>query len=327
MKKQKISFIIPVYNIKNYIEKCVNSILNQNNEIYDKEIIIVNDGSTDGVEDVFNNFNDNNIIIINKKNGGLSSARNAGLKVATGDYIWFVDGDDYIENNSFEILQTNIKNKEYDIVYFNYYKDYQIKKYSIIEPETNKDSLTKILINTSPCTKIFRRDFLLEKDGWFDEGIIYEDLALIPYLVSQSKKDLFINECLYNYVYRDNSIMNNNKTFKSNRDDKFKSLKRLIERFKESNKFSKYFDELEFLMIRHLLIVYSSEILIYKKNIYKNRCIDVLNELNSFNANWINNKYLKEMSILKKTYVFLFRKRMFFICKLIVIILRKVGRI
>ena len=123
MQQIKFSLIIPAYNIENYIVKCITSILNQN--YYNYEIIVVNDGSTDDTVKILENIKNNKIKIINKKNGGLSSARNEGLRHVTGDYIWFVDGDDYIEKNALEILYNTLKDEMFDIISLKYYKEYE----------------------------------------------------------------------------------------------------------------------------------------------------------------------------------------------------------
>lgn len=123
MKKNKFSIIVSVYNIEKYINKCIDSIINQNYDNY--EIIIVNDGSTDSSLIKLGKYKEiNNILVLTKENGGLSSARNYGLKYANGDYVWFVDGDDYIEPNSLEKLNTKINScsKMQDIVQFQYYE-------------------------------------------------------------------------------------------------------------------------------------------------------------------------------------------------------------
>lgn len=324
---KKISFVIPVYNIKKYIEKCINSILEQNNNCI--EIIIVNDGSTDGVENILLDYETkyNFIKIIKKMNGGLSSARNRGLASVSGDYVWFVDGDDTIEKNSISIIYDTLKKDDYDIIFFNYYKDYGSYKKEISEPSHYMEEKSKILVNTSPCTKIFRKQFLSENNFKFDEGIIYEDLASIPYLISKAKKSKFIDEYLYNYVYRENSIMNSKSSFKKNRDDKFLAITYLIQKFKNDKSYESYFEEIEYLAIKHLLITYSTEIIIYEKNIYVERFNNVINVLNKINCKWYKNKYFQSQSIFKKIYVWFFRKKMFSVCKFIVFILRKVGKI
>ena len=96
----KISVIIPVYNGEKYIQRCVDSVLNQTYS--DIEIIVINDGSTDNTENILKSYS--NIVLINKENEGVSKARNTGLSLAKGDYVYFCDADDYLEKNAFEIL-------------------------------------------------------------------------------------------------------------------------------------------------------------------------------------------------------------------------------
>lgn len=122
----KVSVIIPVYNIEKYVERCLESI---NNQTYlDIEAIVVDDGSTDKSSDIVDRYlNHDNFIIIHKKNGGLSSARNTGLKVATGEYIMFVDGDDYLLDDTIEILISKIS-EEIDVIMFPYIRVYDNKR-------------------------------------------------------------------------------------------------------------------------------------------------------------------------------------------------------
>ena len=115
---KKISCIIPIYNVENYIEKCIMSIENQYTD--DIEIIAVNDGTPDHSIDKIKSFP--NVTIINKANGGLSSARNEGIKHANGEYIWFIDGDDYIEDGAIKKLIDVIDKNASDVILFNYYK-------------------------------------------------------------------------------------------------------------------------------------------------------------------------------------------------------------
>ena len=114
----KISVIVPAYNIELYIGKCIDTLANQT--LDDLEIIIINDGSTDRTEDVIKKkiekYSDKNIVLFNKENGGQSDARNYGIKNATGDYIAFVDGDDYVEPDMFEQMYKKVLEYPYDIV-------------------------------------------------------------------------------------------------------------------------------------------------------------------------------------------------------------------
>lgn len=314
MEQIKFSVIIPMYNIEDYIEKCIESILNQKYDNY--EIIVVNDGSKDKSEEKVLSIKSDKIKIINKKNGGLSSARNEGLKHVTGDYIWFIDGDDYIEENAFLLLNDYLSKRDCDVISFRYYKDYL--KYKTIQTDNIdiKDKKQYPLINTSACTKIFKSDFYIKNNFEFSEGKIYEDLSLIPFVMSMAKEVGFIEEPLYNYVYRENSIMNSKKEFKENRDDKFYAMDRLYSLYTSCGLNEEYSEELEYLTIKHLLLVYSTEILIFKSNIYNLRCKNVLKYLKNINPKWYKNKYLKASSILTRIYVYMFKMKMFYLCKM-----------
>jgi len=119
---EKISIIVPVYNVERYIRKCVKSLINQTYK--NIEIILVNDGSPDNCGQICDDFarEDRRIVVIHKENGGLCSARNAGLSVATGKYIGFVDSDDWIRADMYEYLYINAKSHDADIACCNYYR-------------------------------------------------------------------------------------------------------------------------------------------------------------------------------------------------------------
>ncbi len=314
MKETSISIIIPVFNIKKYIEKCIFSILEQDYQNY--EILVINDGSTDNSEEVIRKIRSNKIKIINKENGGLSSARNEGVKHAKGEYIWFIDGDDYIERDSLKTINELVNNKKYDIISFGFYKETYNKKELQRDDIDILDKKQYILVNTSACTKVFNRTFYIENRFHFSEGKIYEDLSLIPFIMSKTQNIKFIEKPLYNYVYRENSIMNNNIKFNKNRDDKFFALDRLTKLFKKNDTFLKYYSEIEYLVIKHLLIVYSTEILKFNKKIYKDRCKHVLEYLNTNYKEWEKNKYLMKTPILTKIYIYMFKRKLFMLCKI-----------
>lgn len=313
MEKIKFSIIVPVYNIENYIEKCITSILNQNYNNY--EIIIVNDGSTDNSVKIVDEIKSDKIKLVNKKNGGLSSARNEGLKYAIGDYIWFIGGDDYIEKDALKILNNYLLEDNYDVISFRYYRVYKENKTLQIDKMDIKDKRQYPLVNTSAWGKIYRRDFFVNNNFQFTEGKIYEDLSLIPFIMCKAEKVKFIEEPLYNYIYRTDSIMNPTGKFKENRDDKFFAIDTLYQLFKNEGIKEQYKEELEYLAIRHLLLVYSTEILPYSKEIYKIRCVKVLEYLNNINSKWYKNKYLKQSALSTKIYVGIFKRRLFKVCK------------
>ena len=195
----KLSLIIPIYNIDKYLDKCLNSISTQKNK--DIEIILVNDGSTDKSLSICERYKkkDKRIKIINQENQGLSAARNVGLKYANGEFIWFIDGDDYIEDGSVERIMS-LLNVENDIIVFNYNK---VKNGKIIKMKGyyNFDKIdTKyVLAFPSVWNKIFRKS-ILEVD-LFPEGHVYEDLYAVPNLILRTKNIVFIEDFLYNYQH------------------------------------------------------------------------------------------------------------------------------
>ena len=142
----KVSVIVPVYNVSNYIIKCLDSIVN--NTLKDIEIIIVNDGSTDdSIKKVCERYDDSRIKIIYKKNGGLASARNTGVRYAKGKYLFFVDSDDFIELDTLESMYNVACKGNYDIVYSDYYKYYEDgtkEKVSLVK-HYDKDNLKSLV--------------------------------------------------------------------------------------------------------------------------------------------------------------------------------------
>ena len=209
----KFSLIIPVYNVEKYLEKCLKSILDNTYKNY--EVIIVNDGSTDNSEKIIkenlNKFED--ITYIKQKNKGLSSARNEGVKKSKGDYICFIDSDDYIEKDMLEVLNNNLKDNP-DILRFQIREVYNDKSIDINEIPFNttnsNDAFSKIVkykyIEISPLY-IYKASFFKENNFSFKEGIYHEDFALIPIVIASCKSIKSISYIGYNYVIRDGSIM------------------------------------------------------------------------------------------------------------------------
>ena len=298
MKNDLVSIIVPVYNVEKYISKCLESLVYQT--YGNLEIIVVNDGSMDNSEKVIQNFmkQDKRIRYYKKKNGGLSSARNFGLKKATGEYVLFVDSDDYIHLNTIQILIDNIKN--YDIICFNYVVVFENEQYNYIPKYYLQENVLSNYILTQPsaCTKMYKRGLFVANNLLFDEGIHYEDLALIPSFACLTNRIIFINHCLYYYVIRKDSIMHH-KNFSDKIDDKFIALNLLKERLNY-----KFEEEYHFLVIKHLCIVYVSEIIGYGKKIYVPRLKTVREYLKQNNIKVFQNKYFKLESFKNKIFIF-----------------------
>lgn len=215
-----ISIIVPAYNIENYIERTLESLCNQSYS--DIEIIVVDDGSSDGTHQKVNNFakNDNRIKVFSKQNGGVTSARFYGVKQATGEWIAFCDGDDTVEPNMYTILMRNAEKYSADISHCGYkmvFPNRQVEYYGtnrIMEQDTKKgilDLLKGSLIEPGLWNKIYKKELLhkLIDSGIIDQSIkINEDLLMNYYLFKFSKKAVFQDVCLYNYIVHKNSAAN-----------------------------------------------------------------------------------------------------------------------
>ncbi|OCG17025.1 glycosyltransferase family 2 protein [Gilliamella sp. WF3-4] len=211
-----LSVVIPVYNTQMYIKKCLDSIINQS--IKNIEIICVNDGSTDDSLSILKKYKelDDRIKIINKKNGGLSSARNVGIKYARGKYITFVDSDDFIELDAYERSLSYFRFYKVDLVYFStrlVFEDniariqderYFEHKYTGLVNLSND-----VVANMDVCAwnKIYKLSILKKYDIKFPEGLWYEDGPFFWSYALVSNSAFFINDKFYNYLIRAGSIM------------------------------------------------------------------------------------------------------------------------
>lgn len=216
MKKDKIiSVIVPVYNVEKTIRKCLDSILSQTYK--NLEIILVNDGSTDNSGDICKEYykKDSRIVMINKQNGGLSSARNAALDVMNGSYVAFVDSDDWIENNFIEKLYEDICEFDCDIAIgytFNVSMDGKMwRPYPAESAMFKKTEALECNLGIGyPCDDVVWNK--LYKIELFDTirfplGRIHEDTFVMAKLISKANKIYFDDSVSYFYLQRDNSII------------------------------------------------------------------------------------------------------------------------
>lgn len=207
-----ITIIVPGFNIENYVRSCIESIVNQS---YKKlEIILVNDGSTDRTGEIFNDYakKDKRIKVLHKVNGGVSSARNEALRHATGGYVLFVDGDDWLEKNAIEMLVDVVRLHGSDVVLFEYSVDYPVNRNVVfLHPElqgsmTIQKAIEKTItpVNRFVWSKLYKNSIL--KGVFFDESIhLGEDTLFACEAMNNGKSAYFIAKPLYHYVQSDNS--------------------------------------------------------------------------------------------------------------------------
>ncbi len=258
----KVSIVVPVYNVEKYLSKCLDTLVNQTLDDY--EIIVVNDGSPDNSQSIIDTYAakyPDKIKAYQKKNGGLSDARNFGMEKATGDFIGFVDSDDFVSLEMFEKLYNKAVSTESDVVVCSHYAVKLNHKNEI------KKSITLKIRNAykyghsifdSPDILAYARSFAWNKlykkeiiEGYrFPVGQLYEDSAVVYNILSEAKKIEAVNEPLYYYVVdRAGAITGavDNRIF-----DVFKSCTSIIEHYKKIEKFEDLKQQLEFLCIIHL---------------------------------------------------------------------------
>lgn len=217
--KSRVSIIVPVYNIESYIGDCIKSLITQS--YINLEILLINDGSKDSSLNICNTYSkiDSRIKVINKENGGLSSARNCGLEHANGDYILFVDGDDQLNKYAVEMLMSicDENNHSIDFVQFKYKEIFDLRDINHEEVEKNLEYRLEsdqekmfdylYLIGgeaVSSCTKLYKKSmFDIIR---FKEGILHEDEYIISDIICNTSVCAYANLSLYYYIMRDGSI-------------------------------------------------------------------------------------------------------------------------
>lgn len=300
----KVSIIIPVYNAKDYLDKCINSLINQT--LKNIELIFVNDGSTDESGKIIKKYQkkDSRIVYLEKTNGGQSTARNLGLMHAKGEYIVFVDSDDYVDTSMLEILYNKAKEKKMDMVICNYSFDYNGTVEENITFEDLEKEITNneyITLTPSPCCKLIKKSYLDKCKFKFIEGIIYEDLATIPTLVLGNPKILYINKSLYYYVQSPVSTMRND-VYKDKYENIFPAIDYLYNKLINKG----YNKELEYIITYHFLYLASLNFYKYKKYEFIDKIAD---DMKKYAPKWykntlVLNKFSKKEIIYMKLFYY-----------------------
>ena len=224
MENRRISVILPCYNVERWIGRCLQSIVNQTIGIESMEIICVDDKSNDSTISIIkeweNKYPDSLILIECSKNGRQGQARNIGLEYASGEWIGFIDSDDWIEPNYFEKMLAVIDSDDIDMVcceskrdfstvlsYFNDIKEVRVIDYNICNEEARREVILSAIFKYNAWGKIIRKDFLIENDLLFWPNITYEDAGWGSLVHLYVKKVKVINENLYHYFVNDESTV------------------------------------------------------------------------------------------------------------------------
>ncbi len=287
----KVSVIVPVYNVEQYIEKCINSLVNQT--LDDIELIFVNDGTKDNSEEIILNYQKNypnKIKYLKKDNGGLSSARNFGIPYATGDYIAFLDSDDYVEPDMYENMYNEAVKGNYDMVECGFIWEYPNKKKIDIGNiyQNQKEALEKARVVA--WNKLYKKDIILNSKVRFPEGLRYEDVEFFYNILPELNKIGFVRKPFIHYVQRESSISNtqNEKT-----KDIFTILDDVLQYYKENNLWDEYYTQLEYIYIRFLLCSsFLRMVKIKNKDTRKKLLKETWDKLNTTFPNWKKNKLL-----------------------------------
>lgn len=299
----KLSVVVIGYNIEEYIENCLKSLEVQTYKNF--EIIFVDDGSKDRTYTIAKEISKkmNNLKVFTKENGGPGAARNYGIKKCTGEYITFVDGDDFLEQDTYQKAMEKISLEKSDLCIFGYKKVYKnkIKKISIKKSFYKLPDIKENILSKSDeasiflWNKIFKREIILKNKIFLLEQKYFEDNSFIyRYLFFVSKISILEKEYLYNYIQREGSLTKNLDL------DIIKQKEKTIEKMREfylkKNQLSNYLKELEDLEVRYNIYIYRKFLSYNSESI----CKELKEELRQ-----ITIKYIKKSRIPLKHKIFL----------------------
>ena len=298
----KVSVIVPIYNVEKYLPKCLDSLINQT--LDDIEIILVNDGSTDNSGNIAKEYKakyNDKFIYLEKENGGLSDARNFGIPYAKGEYIAFLDSDDYIEEDAYEKMYEKVKKEDADYIECDFIWEYPNKQIidKRIEYINKKDMVAKVRVVA--WNKLIKRELIIKNNITFPKGLRYEDIEFTYKLIPFLQKVSYIDKPFVHYVQRNNSIANvqNEKTA-----DIFIILDNVEKYYKEKNLYDEYKEQIEYNYARYLLCSSLKRMCkVGDKAKRKELIKKSWEKLNSKYPKWHKNNILKSMHTGKSLYM------------------------
>lgn len=240
MSNLRFDIIVPIYNIEDELGACLASLAGQT--YLEFRVIMVDDGSKDGSHLIAKSYadRDSRFLYFYKENGGLSDARNFGFAQTQSDYVLFIDGDDYIEENTLEVLATNLQENTLDVLEFNGWYVENGEKISLfnnhyIDSGVVKNGRNYFVDNvkagcmySAVWVKVIRRNFLIDSQLSFEKGLLHEDELWTPQLYLKAQRIMYLDIPFYNYVQRAGSIMH-----QKNRDKNVKDIRQIYYRLEE----------------------------------------------------------------------------------------------
>lgn len=291
---KKISIVIPVYNSEKYLNKCLDSILRQTMQDY--EVIIVNDGSDDNSQSIICEYASRYpglFSFTNVENGGQGRARNLGIHMTSGEYIVFIDSDDYIAPEMLEVLYHRAKEKNADMVVCNYIIVHENgDKEEVISKKFMSQKDMFIDPDVSPCNKIYRGEILRNSEVHFPEKVFYEDTAFYLKLLPDLGTITSVDDFLYYYVIHGNSSTHGEQDCRVKHI--FYVMDDVLKYYVNTNNFYKFYYELEYAYVKILLCSSMGRICRVKdKHFRKKMQKETLYKVNSRFPDYRKNPYLK----------------------------------
>ena len=261
-----ISVIIPVYNVEKYLKTCIDSVLTQ--DFKDYEIILVNDGSTDNSPIICDEYAEKYdcVSVIHQKNKGLGGARNTGIDAARGEYLLFLDSDDFILPEAFSYLTNIMAGNNPDIVCFgrkNVLENGETDSFCYVWDSgekvlSAKDYFMNYINNPFATNKLFKTNLFKDNGIYFPDRRWYEDLETIPKVILYAKDVLITHKVLYGYLLRQDSIMHVKNADRNI--EMLEAVEDVLDYYKKQQCFEEYYSELEYLCILHVLVLVTTRV-------------------------------------------------------------------
>ncbi len=308
---KKLSVVVPVYNVEKYIDKCLNSLVNQG--IDDYEIIVINDGTKDNSQKIIDEYVNKYPKLVKsfiKENGGLSDARNYGIARADGEYITFLDSDDYIEKDTYKNMLEIAYKDNLDLVVsdLEYYWDFKEGTIRGSNPTLIKEGINRISdddlknLFLSPLfswNKIYKKELFDKLGCKYPVGLWYEDIPVTLKFFSSIDKVGYYNHVSYHYLQRSTSILGS--SYNDKMYDIFTIFEGVVKDFKDRDVYDKYHNELEYLFIEHFLVYGAFRFL--RTDHYKDLMSKAFKFVKEYFPDFRDNKYIKTLG--KKNEIFL----------------------